>query len=153
MSECYCVIEILVEKADRDLLEGPEDPTSYHIFIDFNISVIKWLRQQYYLPLWSNNFVWRLHTLALNPRAKRVSLKTTSKKHDLQIQVKNHLAFTIHFHIIIPTALFLKGKVLPWRGDNRSGLQDMCYVCKQDINVWQHCLGPQMESKKLATVR
>lgn len=110
MSECYCVIEILVEKADRDLLEGPEDPTSYNVFIDFNISVIKWLRQQYYLPLWSNNFVWRLHTLALNPRGKRVSLKTTSKKHDLQIQVKNHLAFTIHFHIIFPQHYFWKEK-------------------------------------------
>ena len=39
--ECYCVIEILAEKADRDLLQGPEVPTSYKVFIDYNITVVK----------------------------------------------------------------------------------------------------------------
>ena len=39
--ECYCVIEILAEKADRDLLQGPEVPASYKVFIDNNITVVK----------------------------------------------------------------------------------------------------------------
>ena len=45
--ECYCVIEILAEKADRDLLQGPEVPASYKVFIDYNITVVKWLLQQF----------------------------------------------------------------------------------------------------------
>ena len=41
--ECYCVILklILAEKADRDLLQGPEVPASYKVFIDYNITVVK----------------------------------------------------------------------------------------------------------------
>lgn len=55
--ECYCVIEILAEKADRDLLQGPEVPTSYKVFIDYNIILL--LLNDHYnnLPLWTNNFV------------------------------------------------------------------------------------------------
>ena len=39
--ECYCVIEILAEKADRDLLQGPGVQTSYTVFIHYNITVVK----------------------------------------------------------------------------------------------------------------
>ena len=39
--ECDCVIGILAEKADRDLLQGPEVPASYKVFIDYNITVVK----------------------------------------------------------------------------------------------------------------
>ena len=42
--ECYCVTEILAEKADRGLLQGPEVQTSYYkVFIDYNSTVVKWL--------------------------------------------------------------------------------------------------------------